>query len=186
MVLHAAFLFFVLFTASSLGFKCHARVDIRDTRPLILPKDASEPILSAENSQKILPKKIEPGETGDGVLSEMVDNSFSLWWNNSPVRNTAVGQVADSVDKKLKTEVSLGKSADQKIEHKISVKVLAVQALAKIEYTGWVRADVNYDVKAAKTEAEILESISANKDLIVSHSMTAEENRSQVSLLWNW
>jgi hypothetical protein len=76
--------------------------------------------------------------------------------------------------------------ADHKTEHKITVKLLAMQALAKVEYKGWVRAGLNYDAKAAKTEAELLEALSENKDLVVSQSFTATENKSQVSLRWNW
>lgn len=169
-----------------LSLTAQARVDVKKTKRLILPNDPSEPLLSAENSKRILPKNVETGETGNSVISEMIDNSFSLWWEKSPVKNSAVGKVADTVDKKLKTEVNLGKSADQKTEHKISVKVLAMQALAKLEYKGWVRAGVNYDARAAKTQAEVLENISANQDLRLSHSMSSDENMSQVSWVVNW
>jgi hypothetical protein len=168
---------------------CHtakARIDVRETQPLILPKDPSEPVLSAETSKKILPKKIEPGESGNSVISEMVDNSFSTWWDQSAVKESGVGKVADDIDKKLKTEVNLGKSADSQTEHKISVKVLAAQALAKIEYQGWVKAGVNYDARAAKTEAQVTDNLAKNQDLVVSHSITSTENASQLSLVWNW
>jgi biopolymer transport protein ExbD len=177
---------FCLFLISSLSLSVSARVDLRKTHKLVLPQDTSEPILSAETSQKILPNKIAEGESGQGVLSKMVDNSLSFWWENSPVKNTSLRQVADKVDKNLRTEVSFGQSADQKTEHKISVKVLAMQALAKIEYKGWVRAALNYDARAAKTEAELMENIATNKDLVVTHSITSIENKSQVSLRWNW
>ena len=116
----------------------------------------------------------------------MIDNTLSFWWERSPAKNTSLGQVAEKVDKNLKTEMSLGRSADQKTEHKLSIKLLAMQALAKLEYKGWVRAGLNYDARAAKTEAEILEALSPNKDLVVSQSFTAAENKSQVSLRWNW
>lgn len=169
-----------------LSLTAQARVDLKKTKRLILPTDPSEPLLSAENSKRILPKNVEAGASEESVLSELVDNSFSLWWEKSPVRHSAVGQVADKVDKKLKTEVSLGKSADQKTEHKISVKVLAMQALAKLEYKGWVRAGLNYDARAAKAEAEVLENISTNQDLKLSHSMGSGGNLSQVSWVMNW
>ncbi len=177
---------FILFLASGLSLKTWARVDIQKTQRFILPNDASEPLLSAETSQKILPKNVEKGESGSTVLSEMLDNSFSFWWNNSPAKNTSLGQVADKVDKNLKTEVNFGKSEDQKTEHKISIKLLAMQALAKIEYTGWVQAALNYDAKAAKTEAEVFENLSQNNDLVVSHTVTSVEKTSAVSLRWNW
>lgn len=163
-----------------------ARIDIKKTKRLELPADPSEPLLSAENSQRILPKNAQPGESSTSVISEMVDNSFSLWWEKSPARNSAIGKVADDLDKKLKTEVNLGMSEDKKTEHRISVKVLAMQALAKVEYKGWVRAGLNYDARAASTEAEVLENISNNQDLKLSHYMRPGENTSQVSLLWNW
>lgn len=169
-----------------LCFKAEARIDLKDTKRLILPTDPSEPLLSSEISQRIQPKNIEVGESATALISEMVDNSFSLWWEKSPAKNSAIGQVADKVDKKLKTEVKLGKSADQKTEHKISVKVLAMQALAKLEYKGWVRAGLNYDARASKAEAEVLENISAHQDLKFSHSVSSDEKMSQVSWVLNW
>lgn len=177
---------FILSLACGLTCTAQARVDLKKTKRLVLPTDPSEPLLSAETSQKILPKNVEQGESGNSVISEMIDNSFSLWWEKSPVKQTSIGQVADKVDKKLKTEVNFGKSADQKTEHKISVKVLAVQALAKLEYKGWVRAGLNYDARAAKTQAEVLENISAHQDLKLSHSMSSDGNMSQVSWVLNW
>lgn len=88
----------------------------------------------------------------------------------------------------MKAEIDLGASghASDKMDHKLSLKLLAMQALAKIQYIGWTRAEINYDAKAAKTEVEVLENISNNKDLVISHSFTATENKSQLSLRWNW
>lgn len=179
------FVFIFLF-GSCLCLVAQARVDVKKTKRIVFPSNVSEPLLSEESSRRILPQKIEPGESGSSVISEMIDNSFSLWWEKSAIKTTTVGQIAEQVDKKLKTEVNLGTSEDQKIEHKISVKVLAVQTLAKIEYRGWVRAAVNYDARASRAEAEVLENLSANQDLKLSHSMKSGEQTSQLSLLWNW
>ena len=109
-------------------------------------------------------------------------------WNNQLVTKQESNELKTLLDKKLKTEVNLGTSSSSsaKTEHKLSIKLLAMQALAKIEYKGWVRAGLNYDAHAAKTEAQLLENISANNDLVLSHSISATENKSQVSLLWNW
>jgi hypothetical protein len=177
---------FILVFISSFSLSAFARIDIKKTKRLYMPVDVSEPLLTAESTQKILPKKVYNGESSASVVQEMLDNTLSLWWEKSPAKNSSVGQVAEKIDKNLKTEVNFGKSPDQKTEHKITVKVLAMQALAQVEYKGWVRAGLNYDAKAAKTEAEVLESLSENKDLVVSQSFTSTENKSQVSLRWNW
>ncbi len=178
--------FLILLLALGAGTNSFAQVDIKNTKVLILPVDQSEPILSAENSLRLQPKKMAPGDSSQSVMMEMIDNSVSLLWEKSAIKTTAVGQVADKVEKNLKTEVSLGRSADKKIEHKISVKLLAMQALAKIEYKGWVRAGLNYDARAAKTEAELIENLSEHNELALTQSVTAIENKSQVSFRWNW
>ena len=178
--------FFISILGLCLSLSAVARVDLKKTQLLVLPTDPSEPLLSAENSARILPKSVNAEDSGESVISKMLDNSVSLWWEKSPAKTSSLGQVAEKVDKNLKTEVNLGQSADKKTDHKISIKLLAMQALAKIEYKGWVRAALNYDAKAAKTEAEVLEKLSENKELILSQSITSTENKSQVSLRWNW
>lgn len=167
---------------------CWARVDIRHTKKLVLPTDYSQPFWTEKTSQRIFSANITPNDSGTSAASKIADNTFSYWWETSEVKKTAIGRTADNLDKKLKTEVNLGTSSSSsaKTEHKLSIKLLAMQALAKIEYKGWVRAGLNYDAHAAKTEAQLLENISANNDLVLSHSISATENKSQVSLLWNW
>lgn len=153
---------------------------------LILPTVQSEN--ETNISEKILPKSIAADESSESFVAKVVDNSLDYVWNASGIKNTSVGRVAHNLDKNLKAEMSLGGSPTDKsvIGHKFSLKLLASQALAKLEYKGWVKAVINYDAKSAKTEAEILENLSNNKDLIISHSATSSENKSQLSLRWNW
>lgn len=162
-----------------------AKINIKETRRLIMPTDISAPLMTAETSNKIQPKGIGQNESANSVVSRIADNSLSLWWDSSPIRNTKVGKAAEKVEKNLKTEVSF-KNKASRTEHRISFKVLAMQALARLEYKGWVNAAVNYDARAAKTEAEVSEKISSKQDLVVSHAMSKEENKSQVAWRWNW
>lgn len=149
-----------------------------------MPTDVSEPLMTSETSQRILPKAIEANESGNSVISKMADNSFGVWWESTPMRRTAIGQAADKAEKKMKAEVAFKDGS--KTEHKITFKVLAMQALAKIEYKGWVQAAVNYDAKASKTEAEVSEKIFTKQDLVLSHAVTPTENKSQVSWRFDW
>lgn len=151
-----------------------------------MPVDVSEPIMTQETSQKILPKTIEHDESGSSVISKMADNSFGVWWETTPMRNTAVGQAADKVEKKMKTEVSFQDATANHTEHKIIFKILAMQALAKIEYKGWVQAAFNYDAKASKAEAELSEKIFHQQDIVLSHAVTPSEAKSQVSWRFDW
>lgn len=173
-------LFFVLLQA----FPSLARVDIQQTKRLYMPAEYVDEDL-AHLSQAILPKAIDPNDSSRAVVSKIVDNSLTYWYNNSEFKNTSVGRAATQVEKKMRADVNLGVDTN-KVQHKLSFRVLAAQALAKLEYIGWFKASLNYDAKSAKTEAEIFENLSNNKDLVVSHSVAGIENKSQLSLRWNW
>ncbi len=161
-------------------------VDLQQTHKLDLPKDISEPLISGETSKKLQPKTVGVGESGSSVFSKIADNSLSLIWESSNLKKTVVGQAAEKVEKNLKTEMSFTDSSANKTQHKFSFKVLALQALAKLEYKGWLNAAINYDAKASKTEAEVSEKIFSRQDIVISHAMTPDESKSQVALRWSW
>lgn len=172
--------------AVAIAPKCWCKVNIKKTKRLVMPSDISEPLMTSETSQRILPKTLQDNESAGSVISRMADNSFGVWWESTPMRNTAVGQAADKAEKNLKTEVNFKDNSASKTEHRIVFKVLAMQALAKIEYKGWVRAAINYDAKASKAEAEVSEKIFQRQDLVLSHAVTPSENKSQVSWRFDW
>jgi hypothetical protein len=179
----AAQLFCVLM-ALLLAAPAFAKVDIRQTKRLYMPAEYVDEDL-AHLSQAILPKAIDPNDSSRSVVGKIVDNSLTYWYNNSEFKNTSVGRAATQVEKKMRADVNLGTDTN-KIQHRLSFRVLAAQALAKLEYVGWFKASLNYDAKSAKTEAEVFENLPNNKDLVVSHSVTGLENKSQLSLRWNW
>ena len=143
-----------------------ARVDLKKTKIMTLPSDISSPFMTQETKNKI------------------ADNTASLWWSTTPLRNTSVGRAADAAEKKLNVQAAF--EDKNKIKHTFNFKFLAMQALARVEYKGWVHAAISYDARAAKTEAEISEKINAKQDLIISQSITTAESKSQVGFRWNW
>ncbi|MBC7419101.1 MAG: hypothetical protein H7328_00085 [Bdellovibrio sp.] len=176
----------IIFFTMAIAVSSDAKVNVKNTKRLVMPIDISEPLISTQTSDKLLPKSVTNHDSGSSVISKIVDNGFSVWWDQSPIRQTSVGRAVEKVEKNMKAEIDFGRAKDSKIDHKLSIKLLAMQALAKLEYRGWVRAAINYDARAAKAEAEILESLAENKDLILSQSFAAQENKSQVSVRWNW
>lgn len=161
-----------------------ARVDLKKTKIMTLPSDMSTPFMTQETKNKILPSTIAVNESGQDVLAKMADNTASLWWSTTPLRNTSVGRAADAAEKKLNVQAAF--EDKNKIKHTFNLKFLAMQALARVEYKGWVHAAISYDARAAKTEAEISEKINAKQDLIISQSITTAESKSQVGFRWNW
>ena len=110
-------LFIILFVCSFV-ITAEARVSLKKTKRLILPTDISEPAMTAETSQKILPKSVTEEESGSSVVSKMVDNTISYLWETSPFRKTSIGRAAEKVEKNMKAEVDFGKVGSTKTDHK--------------------------------------------------------------------
>lgn len=161
-----------------------AQVDHVYSKRLFLPEKNLGTSFGDYLTYSILPSKLESGENSAVLLSKIADNSLSLVWNNSPLRYSPVGKTAETVEKKVNVEAHF--KDEEQVEHKFNLKLLAIQSLAKIEYKGWMSAALNYDIRQARSEAELIESLSNNKDLILSHSIKKDENKSAVSLRWKW
>lgn len=159
-------------------------VNVKKTHKLILPNDVHQESLMDIINNEILPDQITEGESEQQIFTKMADKSISYYWKVTPLRNTTVGRAAETVEKNMKVEA--GFKDTQNVEHKFSFKILAVQALAKIEYKGWIKAAFNYDAKSEQTKAEIIESISNNNEIVISHAVQNSINQSELSMRWNW
>jgi hypothetical protein len=173
--------FFYMMLISLTGW---GRVDFQKTKVMTLPSDMSTPLITEETKNKILPSSIQENESGHEVLAQMADNTASLWWSTTPLRNTGLGRAADAAEKKMNIQAAF--EDENKIRHFFNFKVLAMQALARIEYKGWVNAIISYDIRGTKTEAEISDKISTGQDFIISQSVTTAESKSQIGLRWDW
>lgn len=61
-----------------------------------------------------------------------------------------------------------------------------MQAFAKFEYLGWFNLGLKCYARNKQAITEIIENIDNNKDLVVSLVSAQDENKSQVSLRWDW
>ncbi len=91
------------------------------------------------------------GASESTVMTRIADKGFNLWFNSSAMKATTLGRMAETAQEKLKTDVVVPASSPKGVSHKFSFRVEAFQALAKMEYTGWLKAAVNYDAKASAT-----------------------------------
>ena len=179
------FSFILSFGFQLAGANLFARtVDIKKTRILSLPQTPNYTFLSKEDQMRIAPKNISENESADSVLARMADSSVSLWWDTTPLRQSAIGKAADTVEKKMNVKVEI--EDKNKIKHTMNLKILAMQALARLEYRGWVRAAISYDARAAKTEAEVSEDIGETQNIVITHTITSNENKSQLGWRWSW
>ncbi|KYG67060.1 hypothetical protein AZI86_08590 [Bdellovibrio bacteriovorus] len=170
------------------GFSCTcpAKVALKSTKRLIIPVDNVTPKITSEDVAKVIPLDLKEGDSQGTVFGRIADRGFSLWFNSSFVKSSALGQMAERTQEKLKTDVVVPAGTPNGVSHKFSFRVEAFQALAKLEYSGWLKASVNYDAKASCTDILFKEKVLENKDLVVSHKVSKEEGLSMVGLGWSF
>lgn len=159
-------------------------VDLQNTRRLNMPYMKDVSIVSLEFLNRIQPKSVDKNETGNQVLAKMIDRSFSYWWATTPLRKTGLGRAAETIEEKAQVRAELQDSNN--IKHRFDFKIMLSQALAKIEYNGWIKAAVSYDAKSSSTEAEVIKNLDHSKDIIITHLMGTDENLSRISLRVDW
>lgn len=180
-----------LFTLLMLfGFSAQAKFDLFLTQKLTLPKQVELPPSAITEVSNKVNQSITSADSSRTVVTKIIDSSLSYWWDTSGIKNTSMGQAVEVVEHKMRADVNLGSTTDvntaKGTQHKLSFRLLAAQALAKVEYLGWFKGAVKYNARSATAEAEILENLANNKDLVVSHSVSPAESKSQLSLRWNW
>ena len=98
------------------------------------------------------------------------------------------GGSASSAKPTAKGKVAAAPQASNgnKIDHKVTFQFQALQATAKMEYTGWVKADATYNVGSHTSEVGVSQSIGKNKDITLSHTASSDNDLSSVGLRWGF
>lgn len=170
----------LLFSISSF-----AKLDRSTTEPLVLPTGGSDEKITSQDVEKIIPTDLEATNDMNKVASKIADRSLQTWFNSAAVKNSAIGRTAASVQDTMSTDITLKSDEPQAVEHRFSMQLLALQAMAKLQYTGWLRAVFNYDAKAAASMVELSDKI-FNKDLFLNHTNSSKETISTVGIKWGW
>ena len=164
-----------------------AKVSVKNTRPMIIPVDTVTPKITRADVEKLVPLEMAKASTSSNILTRIADRGFSMWFNSSAVKDSAIGRAADKTQEKLRTDVTIEEgSGTNSVKHKFSMRLEAFQTMAKLEYSGWTRANVNYDASRSQTNFEIQEKAFGDKDLVVSHKASSKEALSMVGLNWNF
>ena len=166
---------------------CFADIDIESTKPMLIPVDSTTPRNIAADFAKIVPASaFVPGSSESAVMTKVADITVNYLMNNSALKQTAVMRFADKTKEKLKTDIVVPSADGVGPNHKFTFKLEAFQALAKMEYTGWLKAAVNYDAKSSVTAISIQDKLFVDKLLSVRHVSSKDQTFSMIGLAWPW
>lgn len=130
-----------------------------------------------------IPMTMQPSSDSTLVFSQIADRGFAAYFSRPEVRESFIGQQATQVEEKMKAEVLLP-SAER--EHKLNFNLQAFQATARIEYTGFTKAAIQYRATQSQLGFELSEVVASGKELVVSHSVQSENRISELNLRWNF
>lgn len=166
---------------------CFADIDIESTMPILIPVDSSTPRnIAADFANIVPPSSFVPGSSEIAVMTKVADITVNYLMNNSALKQTAVMRFADETKERLNTDILVSSADGTGLNHKFTFKLEAFQALAKMEYTGWLKAAVNYDVRSAVTAISIQDKLFVDKILSVRHESSKDQKISMIGLAWPW
>lgn len=165
-----------------------AKLTVANTQPIAVPMENEQQAekITQKDVEKIIPTDIPQTSDMTVVAAKIADRSVQTWFNSAQVQASALGKTATTVQKTMSADITVKSDEPQAVQHKFSMQILALQAMAKLQYTGWLNAVFNYDAKAAESMVEFSDKI-FNKDLFVNHtSSSAKGDVSTVGIKWGW
>ncbi len=165
-----------------------AKLTVANTQPLAVPmeNEQGDDSITQKDVQRVIPMDMAQTSDLNAVAAKIADRSVQTWFNSAQVKDSVLGQTATTVQKKMSADITVASDEPKGVEHKFSMQILALQAMAKLQYTGWLNAVFNYDAKAAETVVEFSDKV-FNRDLFVNHtSSSAKGDISTVGIKWGW
>lgn len=165
---------------------CDASVTLESTQPLVIPVDDVTPRLTSADVAKIIPTNIAPGTATKDVVNKIADKTIGYLMSSTNFKETGLGMFTARAQEKLRVDYALSEGSAQDVSHKLSFRLEAFQSQAKVEYSGWLNASINYDAKASATDIVLKESIFNNKILSLTHKSKKDQDLSIIGLAWQW
>lgn len=165
-----------------------AQSGVAKAQPIQIPVNEVDQSMSSKDVQKVIPLDMRPtGDFGD-VAERVGDRAFQSWLKSPSIQNTSLGRTAHQVEQTMKAEVSLTDPSmdEQSVHHKVGFSVLALQAVARMTYTGWVNAELNHDMRSRATLFQITEKVWSDKQIVLSHTANQIQDTSSVGLRWSF
>ena len=172
-------------TGASAEAALHPHSEIMDVKgrispDLIVAYETTQSPSSGIDYNSFLPGNIGSLQASQ-ILPAMVDTGLNNWFNSREVQQSVVGRSAKALENATKQEVSWGGEQENSVHHKVSLNLLALQSMARVQYEGYMRAQVTYQARDQITAMELLQGVGYNRDVIVSQIQSPTSSMSQIS-----
>lgn len=133
---------------------------------------------------EVVPLDMVASDDSNHVFALIADHSLTSFFNSSAMRATPMGQAATQVEQKMKQDLVIANQGQ--LQHKITVNVQAFQTLARIDYSGFTKASLQYQARDSSLNFEVSEKITRTRNLIIGHLQKPSDRISSLSVHWNF
>lgn len=159
----------------------------KPTQRLIIPNYQMEAIFDQNDMMEIVPiSYVQAEKDSQKVVNHIADNGIKFILKKSELQYSPIVRTADKISQKLQTDIVVAGKTENSVEHKFSFKLEAFQALAKIEYTGWIKAFMTYNAAEAQTDFTLNELIFEDKEMFLKITGNQKESTSSLGVGWSW
>jgi len=138
-------------------------------------------IIRHEDVAKIIPQNMAPSDNGGTVASQILDFSLQNLFRSSAFANTDLGRSAKRVEQVMESDLQVG-GENGTTKHVFKVKMKPVQTQAQINYEGFMRAQMSYQIAREEFQVEVSERLTASADVVLSHLGSRGERQDMLSL----
>jgi hypothetical protein len=168
------------------AFSAIPRTDIIFDITKIIEPIASLRTIRSEDIAKFIPSDMTPSSSGGYVATRILDHSLQTIFKSPELRRSELGRSAQKLESVMETDVSFGGGEKGDVKHSVKFKMKPVQAKAQLDYTGYVNAQLSYQIQDQSMNLEVFEKVASNTDLVLTHNDSHVETRDMLSLRWNW
>lgn len=166
--------------------------DAEDMAPLLDANLQNELVRFSEQRDRIQKLWLEhmpadPGliQSNSFVLKRVMDRSFSRLSQSEYFKKTRLGRAGEQMKSKMETRVAF--KDEKNIDHKFDFKLAAFQGQAFIQYSGFTKAQLRYDVRDGGRVAMILQhDLSKNSIIGIETSVVGRESYQLMTLNFVW
>lgn len=161
------------------------RTDMTIDFTKVTPIESLRTFTSADVAM-VIPSDMAPSNDTKYVTSHILDHSLRNFFKSPEVRNTPLGRSAQQLENLVEQDISFGGTEKDSVKHVVKFSVKPMESKAQLNYTGFVKAQLSYQVSQQQLNLEVFQTVASATDLVATHSDSPLDRRDVLSLRYQW
>ncbi len=142
---------------------------------------ATQPTITSKDVSRVIPTDMPETTDASDVGRRIADKGMDAFMNSDAIKNTGVAKAAKALN--VDKSMVIGSSSNG-IEHKVGLRLLALQSTARLEYSGFVDANATYSASSQSVDLNVIHPISKTAKMLV--NMNTQNQIETFQIKWDW